>query len=635
LRAPSMVMRSTTGTVRMSRWLLRYKAIPLGARRPSRPPAPMASRLPPSRLATALSTILVVLLPVLLILPLMTADAAGGQLTVSPETAAPGARVTVSGVAFTPALQGTLALDGSIGLGRFSTTKQGSFSTRVTLPRDAASGTHTIVALAARGQLDGATVLASVMISVATAAVPTATAVATPAPAASPTAIPPSATPTATVPVATPVASPTATPGGPSSTPSPAPPAGGLYVAPTGSDANPGSLAAPWRTPAHAATVAPAGTTIFLRTGTYAGFDVTRSGLTFSSYPGEVATVSDAARDNVIEFSGVTSGALRGLIVQGSSIQYGSGVKIKDSSGVTISGSTIRNNRTWGIVVVRSTSVRIEDNTVTGNANGIEERYAADLVIARNRIHGNVTMVDSGRGRQGINFYKSTGAVTVTGNLLWDNGTHFEVYGASNLNITGNVTWNGQVMETGTDGPACDGNRFTRNVGYRGAGFDGSANGLILRCASNMLVAHNTLDGFDQFALDIVDGTSGVAYGGSIANLRILNNVLSGGRAYSIDSALPSTVQIDYNLLYNTGSTAVYADHLAYVAGIGNLDTLDAFTVRTGYDSHGRFGDPRFVNRAAGDYHVSAGSPAVDAGTEILGDGHNGTAPDVGRFELP
>jgi parallel beta-helix repeat protein len=598
----------------------------------------MVRRLPPSRLATAASTILVVLLPLALVIPVLTAEAAAARLTVSPDTAVPGGRVTVTGSAFAPAIRGTLVLDGTIGLGRFSTTRQGGFSTRVRLPRDASAGAHTMVALSGRGELTGAPVLATATITVATAApTPAPTAVPAPvSPTASPTPAPASPTPTATVPAATPVASPTADEGVPSTSPSAAPPVGGLYVAPSGSDANQGSLAAPWRTPAHAAQVASAGSTIYLRAGTYAGFDVTRSGLTFSSYPGEVATISDAARDDVIEFSDVTSGALRGLVVQGSTIQYGSGVKIKDSSAVTIATSTIRNNRTWGIVIVRSSNVHIEDNSITGNANGIEERYAADLVIARNQIHGNVTMVDSGRGREGINFYKSTGAVTVAGNLLWDNGTHFEVYGASNLNITGNVTWNGQVMETGTDGPACDGNRFTRNVGYRGAGFEGgSTNGLILRCASNMLVAHNTLDGFDQFAFDVVDGTLGVPYGGSIANLRIVNNVLSGGRAYSIDTALPSSVRIDYNLLDNTGSTAVYGNHLAYIAGIGNLDTLEAFTAGTGYDSHGRFGDPRFVNRAAGDYRLTAGSPAIDAGMEVLSDGHSGAAPDLGRFELP
>jgi parallel beta-helix repeat protein len=410
-----------------------------------------------------------------------------------------------------------------------------------------------------------------------------------------------------------------------------------LYVATNGSDSNPGTLAAPLRTIARAAAIARSGMTIWIRGGTYAGFDVTRSGLTFASYTGETAVISDGSRDDVIQFSGVTSGALKRLVVQGSTVQYGSGVKINKSSGVTVSASTIRNNRTFGIVIVSSSNVHISGNTITGNADGIEERYAGNgVVISNNKIYSNTKMVDSGRGMEGINFYKSTGAVTVTGNSLWNNGTHFEVYGASNLNITGNVTWNGQIMETGTDGPACDNNRFTRNIGYKGSGYPGdTTSGMILRCASHNLIAQNTLDGFDLFAFDVVDGTTGVAYGGSIAGLRILNNIVVGGRAFSIDSALPSSVVIDYTLVYNAGSTAVYGNHVAYVKGKGNFDTLSAFHDATGYEAHGVAGDPLFVNRSGRDYRLGSGSPAIDRGLVVLSDGYAGSAPDLGRFEYP
>jgi hypothetical protein len=321
--------------------------------------------------------------------------------------------------------------------------------------------------------------------------------------------------------------------------------------------------------------------------------------------------------------------------VQGSTAAYGSGIKIKESYGIKVSASTIRDNRTFGIVIVNSANISIVGNSITANADGIEERYAGDgVVISNNKIFGNTKMVDSGRGMEGINFYKSTGSVTVTGNQLWDNGTHFEIYGASNLNITGNVTWNGQIVETGTDGPACDNNRITRNIGYRGSGYQGeSTSGMILRCASNNLIAHNTLDGFDLFAFDIVDGTGGVAYGGSIAGLRVLNNIVVGGRAFSIDSALPSSVTIDHNLLYNVGSTAVYGNHLAYVKNVGQFDTLDAFTAATGYEANGLFGDPLFVNGPGRDYRLTSGSPAIDRGAAVLSDGYSGSAPDLGRFE--
>jgi len=421
----------------------------------------------------------------------------------------------------------------------------------------------------------------------------------------------------------------------PRPTAQPTPISGTIYVATTGSDANPGTVSRPFRTVQRAVSLAGPGSTVLVRGGTYSGFKVTRSGITIAAYTGEAVTISDGSLEDVVEFQGVTSGAIKGLVVTGSTTAYGSGIKIDESSGVTVSSSTVRDNRTFGIVVVRSTNVRLEGNEVTGNADGIEERYASGLVITGNKIHGNTKMVDSGRGREGINFYKSTGPITVTGNLLWDNGTHFEIYGASNLNISGNVTWNGQIMETGTDGPACDGNRFTRNIGYKGSGYQGGeTNGMILRCASNMLVAHNTLDGFDLFAFDIVDGTQGVAYGGSIAGLRIMNNIAVGGRAYSIDSTLPGSVQIDRNLLYNAGSTARYGNHLAYVKYLDRqFDSLDAFTTATGYEQSGVFGDPRFVNAAGRDYHLQADSPAIDRGAVVLNDGFAGAAPDLGRYE--
>jgi hypothetical protein len=52
--------------------------------------------------------------------------------------------------------------------------------------------------------------------------------------------------------------------------------------------------------------------------------------------------------------------------------------------------------------------------------------------------------------------------------------------------------------------------------------------------------------------------------------------------------------------------------------------------------------DPRFVNSAGGDYHLGAGSPAVDAGTatgapivDFEGDPRpQGTAPDIGADEM-
>jgi hypothetical protein len=153
--------------------------------------------------------------------------------------------------------------------------------------------------------------------------------------------------------------------------------------------------------------------------------------------------------------------------------------------------------------------------------------------------------------------------------------------------------------------------------------------GLILRCASSSLFANNTLDGLDTFAFYV---TSSGSFAGSISGLKIENNIVVRGRSYSLAGGLPSNFVIDYNLAYPGGSSAQYADHLAYVEGHGNTDSLAEFRMWTGHDVHGRKANPRFVDRRAHNYRLLAGSPAIDTGVRV-GSAFAGKAPDMGRFE--
>ena len=74
-----------------------------------------------------------------------------------------------------------------------------------------------------------------------------------------------------------------------------------FYVSTTGSDSNPGTQAAPWRTVQHAADTVRAGGTVNVRGGIYeelvtikASGSATDGFITFRSYPGETA-ILDAA----------------------------------------------------------------------------------------------------------------------------------------------------------------------------------------------------------------------------------------------------------------------------------------------------------------------------------------------------
>ena len=210
--------------------------------------------------------------------------------------------------------------------------------------------------------------------------------------------------------------------------------------------------------------------------------------------------------------------------------------------------------------------------------------------ITNNRVHDDNKLIvgtpcsvncDDDVGGEGIALVKSVGHVTVSGNRIWGkpcrrsdwgyDGAAFSIYAASNWTISDNVTWNNRnVMETGTDTAKtpCDNNTFVRNVNYAATTVDRTV-GMVLRCASNMLVANNTFDGIQYFVFDISHDYGG--WGGSIDGLRILNNIISGpAEVYGIDTwPLPTSVVVDYNLINHTGTSQI-----ATVAGKGGTTEL-------------------------------------------------------------
>jgi hypothetical protein len=427
-----------------------------------------------------------------------------------------------------------------------------------------------------------------------------------------------------------------------------------LFVAPNGNDGGPGSLQRPLRTLQRAVDRARPGTTVYVRGGRHAGFRVTHSGrpgapITIKAYSAGRRPVIRplGVTTNVIELRRVHDVVLEGLTVTGAPKQWGAGVRIDASSAIRVARMTLIRNRSYGLKVKSSRDVRVTRNRITRNETGVEISGRGEgVVIADNDIHRNDRLIvndpapGNDRGANGTVFHKTTGRIRVTGNRIWGNrgpshdwvndGGAFEVYAASNLEISHNVVWdNENVIETGTDGSGpCADNRFFRNVAYAGGQLP--SGGMILRCASGMLVANNTLAGLDRFDFDVK--ANDARYGGSVAGLRIVNNVASSpDRVYSIDSALPATVQIDRNLAFNpTGGW------LGYVFGHGNTREIDVFSGWSGFERSGLATDPLFRDPASHDYRLSLSSPALDRGLRVPGvtDSARGAGPDLGRWEM-
>ena len=485
-------------------------------------------------------------------------------------------------------------------------------------------------------------------------------------PVTTPPTTPPVVTPPVTTPPTTPPSSaPPATVPPPTGTkpPTPAPlptPSGAVYyVSTSGSDSADGSAARPWRTLAKAAASTPAGATAIIASGTYAGFTMSRSGSSGSPITFQAASVGSVhvtppAGASVITIAGAHYITLTGLSIEGAGGSQNAGVDVLDgSSYITVSGGTLANNRSYGVDVNGSTYVSIVGNTITGNDVGIRiNRAGAGVVIDSNDVVNNTGMVvndpapSTDWGAVGISFLHTVGPIVAKNNTIHGNrapsddygydGGAFEIYGSSGATMASNRIWDNQdVIETGTDGQACANNTFARNVAWGGnnksvVSLRGpQVNGIILRCGQNMLIANNTFDDLDYWVYDI--SASG-GFAGNIAGFKIENNVSyqAAHKIYAIEVALPGDAVIDNNVSYNSPGAP-----FASVPGNGNVPNIATFRSLEGREQHGLYGNPLFTNLGGLDFHLLAGSPAIDAGTPIAGvtDGYHGAAPDAGAYE--
>jgi parallel beta-helix repeat protein len=413
------------------------------------------------------------------------------------------------------------------------------------------------------------------------------------------------------------------------------------YVAPTGSDSNPGTEAQPWRTIQKAADTLVAGDTVYIKAGTYRERVTPQNSggagqyIVYSAYPGDTVTI-DGTGINVPEWGGLLDITNKRYIrvsglraVNAGPGPHNPGILVEESSHIIVADNFVRNSSDSGIAVWSSQDVIVERNEVeaacrdgfnesisVGGTDGFEVRHNT---VHHSRKEGIDAKDGSRNGKVFGNHVHHTDAVGIYVDA-WDKGTYnIEVFD----NVVHDVTnGDGFAMASETGG-LLENIRVYNNIAYhnRFVGIAVTTNGpgdpQGQHPMNGIYVINNTLynNGWETWG-------GGVAVDNPDAqDVVIRNNICSQNLYFQIVVAA------------NVAAANVTLDH--------NL--VDGYRGTEG-ETHGDDyveGDPMFVSPAGADFHLQLGSPAIDKGSPVNApatdfEGHArpfGAGYDIGAYE--
>jgi parallel beta-helix repeat protein len=354
---------------------------------------------------------------------------------------------------------------------------------------------------------------------------------------------------------------------------------------PTCSDAGSGTSTQPFCKIGAAASKAVAGDTVEVATGTYAeAVTPPRSGtsaapIVFTAATG--ATVVVSGQTNGFLISGRSWITVNRFVVSNTT---GVGIRVSNASRITLSGNEV------------SFSGRPVDGD---NREGIRMSNVADSTVSGNKVHDNS---DSGIFLDG----GSTRNV-VSGNECYENAREFEraapgirLYSAPGNTIVGNRSHHNE--DSGIESyTGSNNNLVADNVTY-----DNGDHGIDNYKSTGQRLLANTV--YRNVTAGInVEGSSTSA---TIANNISVDNGINSPRTKSnirVDSTSTTNTTMDYDLVQLTSPDVLL------IWRSTSYSSLSSFRSASGQESHGIDADPRWKSRSSADFHLTAGSPAVDS----------------------
>ncbi len=392
------------------------------------------------------------------------------------------------------------------------------------------------------------------------------------------------------------------------------------YVAPAGSDSNPGTEIKPWKTIQKAANTLVAGETVYIKAGTYKERVIPKNSgkagefIVYTAYPKETVTIDgkdiSLPQDSIGLFELANKSYIKiiGLkIINAGPNDNNAGILISNSNYVVIEKNYIKNTVSSGIGIWNSNNIIIDGNEIELACNDGEQECitvaGTDIFeIKNNHVHHGGHGTNGGEGidvkdgssngkiyKNHVHHLKRLGIYVDA----WDKHTYnIEVF----QNIVHDIPENDGFCVASESGGLLENIKIYNNIAYNNGktGISISRNGDAQKHPmKNIKIINNTFynNGRGEWGGGIaVDNPD-------VENVVIRNNICSQNLSFQIavetDVSIKN-ISVDHNLVdgYREYEGEIYGNE--YVEG-----------------------NPKFKNPSNADFHIYENSPAVDKGSYI------------------